>query len=75
MFLHMKNALLITQIIKTIVYFSAMITHSLYKSTDILTLMKLYFLEMNGKRCTYHMIFCLPVNKPSDARVICSIPH
>ena len=53
----MWNALLITQIIKTIVYFSTMITHLLLILTDILTLMNLYFLVMKGERCMLQLIF------------------
>ena len=53
----MWNALLITQIIKTIVYFSAMIKHLLLILTDILTLMNLYFLVMKGERCMLQLIF------------------
>ena len=53
----MWNALLITQIIKTIVYFSAMITHLLLILTDILTLMNLHFLVMKGERCMLQLIF------------------
>ena len=52
----MWNALLITQIIKTIDYFSAMITHLLLILTDILTLMNLYFLVMKGERCMFQLI-------------------
>ena len=53
----MWNALLITQIIKTIVSFSAMITHLLLILTDILTLMNRYFLVMKGERCMLQLIF------------------
>ena len=53
----MWNSLLITQIIKTIVYFSAMIKHLLLILTDILTLMNLYFLVMKGERSMLQLIF------------------
>ena len=57
----MWNALFITQIIKTIDYFSAMITHLLLILTDILTLMNLYFLVMKGERCMLQFILYFPV--------------
>ena len=48
---------MITQIIRTIAYFSAMITHLLLILTDILTLMNLYFLVMKGERGMLQLIF------------------
>ena len=45
----MWNALLITQIIKTTVLLLIL--------TDILTLMNLYFLVMQGERCMLQLIF------------------
>ena len=57
----MWNALFITQIIKTIDYFSAMITHLLLILTDILTLMNLYSLVMKSERCMLQLILYFPV--------------